>query len=201
HKYTLSKPLTGNTVKAAQFVEVENIDDSKLIYLYLCHWASRLNGDGRDKRIAAAKMVYDSAIEYMCNEKDVIVMGDFNDNPYDESLYGCLRANRCHDAVKKYPNEFFYNPFWRNVVSEFKYSYAGTQDAYRSGSHKYKQFLGTIWHTYDQIVVSGSFLNNGYWHLNEFRTQILTPISLLADFEDSTNFIDHLPIVCEITRA
>ncbi|HFG2176232.1 TPA: endonuclease/exonuclease/phosphatase [Vibrio cholerae] len=200
-KSTLSKPFTGNTVKAAQLVEVKNIDDAKLIYIYLCHWASRLNGDGHDKRVTAAKMVYDSASEYMEEGKDVIVMSDFNDNPYDESLYRCLRANRCHDAVKKYPNEFFYNPFWRNVVSEFKYSYAGTQDTYRSGSHKFKQFLGTIWHTYDQIVVSGSFLNNGYWHLNEFRTQILTPTLLLMDFEDTNHFIDHLPIVCEITRA
>ncbi|MCG3826846.1 endonuclease/exonuclease/phosphatase family protein [Photobacterium damselae] len=201
HKATLSKPFTGNTVKAAQMVEVENIDDSKQIYLYLCHWASRLNGDGHDKRVTAARMVYDSAIEYMEAGKDVIVMGDFNDNPYDESLYRCLKANRCHDAVKKYPNEFFYNPFWRSVVSEYKYSHAGTQNTYRSGSHKFKQFLGTIWHTYDQIVVSGSFLNNGYWHLNEFRTHILTPASLLADFEDSKHFIDHLPIVCEITRV
>ncbi|GGI70229.1 hypothetical protein GCM10007978_05210 [Shewanella hanedai] len=201
HNRTLSKFLTGNTVKAAQLVEVENIDDSKVIYIYLCHWASRLNGDGEAKRITAADIVYNDAIEIMDAGNDVIVMGDFNDNPYDASLNNHLKANRCHDAVKKYPKEYFYNPFWRSIVSEYKYSHAGTAKTYRSGSHKYKQFLGTIWHSYDQIIVSGSFLNNSYWHLNEFRTQILTPEVLLTDFEDSNNFIDHLPVVCEITRV
>lgn len=200
HNRTLSKPLTGNTVKAAQLVEVENIDDSKTIYVYLCHWASRLNGDGEAKRIAAANMVYNSASEFMNEGSDVIIMGDFNDNPYDESLHHCLKASRCHDAVKKYPTEFFYNPFWRSIVSEYKYSHAGVKNTYRSGSHKFKQFLGTIWHSYDQIVVSGSFLSNGYWHLNEYRTQVMAPTEILTHFEDNKHFIDHLPIVCEITR-
>ncbi|PMN73799.1 hypothetical protein BCT27_01290 [Enterovibrio norvegicus] len=201
HNLTLSKVITGNTVKAAQLVEVENIDDSKIIYIFLCHWASRLNGDGEARRVAAANMVYRSACDLMEDGKDVIVMGDFNDNPYDESVNKCLKASRCHDAVKKYPNEYFYNPFWRSLVSEYKYSHLGASTVYRSGSHKFKQFLGTIWHSYDQIVVSGSFLTNGYWHLNEFRTEIMTPSGILADFEDKKNFIDHLPIVCEITRV
>lgn len=199
HKTNLSKAITGNTVKAAQLVEVKNIDDSKVIYVYLCHWASRLNG-GEDKRQEAARMVRISASELMGKGHDVIVMGDFNDNPYDDSLNKILKANRCHDAVKKYPNEFFYNPFWRTVVSEQKYSYAETNKSYRSGSHKYKQFSGTIWHSYDQIVVSGSFLNNSYWHLNEYRTHVMSPESILSHYSDSNHFIDHLPIVCEITR-
>lgn len=201
HNSSLSKFMTGHTVKAAQFVEVENLDDSRLIYVYLCHWASRLNGDGELRRIAAANIVYNSAFELMAAGHDVIVMGDFNDNPYDDSLNKHLNANRCHDAVKKYPNEFFYNPFWRSVVSEYKYSHAGVTTTYRSGSHKFKQFLGTIWHSYDQIVVSGSFLNNSYWHLNEFRTHVMTPEAILTNFEDNGHFIDHLPIVCEITRT
>ncbi|TOL45198.1 hypothetical protein CGH96_23345, partial [Vibrio parahaemolyticus] len=54
HSHNLSKIMTGNTVKAAQLVEVENLDDSKVIHAYLCHWASRLNGDGEARRIAAA---------------------------------------------------------------------------------------------------------------------------------------------------
>ncbi|MBY7924554.1 endonuclease/exonuclease/phosphatase family protein [Vibrio fluvialis] len=200
HKTNLSKPITGNTVKAAQLVEVENIDDSKVIYVYLCHWASRLNG-GEDKRQEAAKIVRNSALEFMEKGHDVIVMGDFNDNPYDDSLNKILKANRCHDAVKKYPKEFFYNPFWRTVVSEQKYSYADTNKSYRSGSHKYKQFSSTIWHSYDQIIVSGSFLNNSYWHLNEYRTHVMSPESILSHYSDINHFIDHLPIVCEITRG
>ncbi|HGF5121755.1 endonuclease/exonuclease/phosphatase family protein [Vibrio parahaemolyticus] len=201
HSHNLSKIMTGNTVKAAQLVEVENLDDSKVIHAYLCHWASRLNGDGEARRIAAADIVYNSASDLMEGDADVIVMGDFNDNPFDISLNKHLNANRCHDAVKKYPKEFFYNPFWRSIVSDYKYSHATTNETYRSGSHRFKQFLGTIWHSYDQIVVSGSFLGNNYWHLNENRTQVVTTAEILTHFDDSKHFIDHLPIICEITRV
>lgn len=198
---SLTKSVTGNTVKAAQVVKITNLDDDKDIYLYLCHWASRLNGDGEKRRISAADIVYNSATALMESGNDVIVMGDFNDNPYDKSVHEHLKANRCHDAVIRYPNEYFYNPFWRSVVSEYKYNHASTNTVYRSGTHKFKQFLGTIWHSYDQILVSGSFLTNSYWHLNEFRTHIISPDPLLTHYDDRSSFIDHLPVVCEVTRT
>lgn len=200
HQYYLSKILTGNTVKAAQLVELINLDDNKTIQLFLCHWASRLNGDGENRRKAAASIVYSSAQELMSENKDVIVMGDFNDNPYDESILTNLKASRCHDAVRKYPNDFFYNPFWRSVVSDKKYSHLADNDEFRSGTHKYKQFLGTIWHSYDQIMFSGSFLGTGVWHLNEQSTKVIDDIGFINDFENNKSLIDHLPVMCEITR-
>lgn len=200
HKNSLSKPITGRTVKAAQIVTVENIDDSKVIYVYLCHWASRLNGDGEEKRIASANMIYNSATEMMVEEKDVIIMGDFNDNPYDQSLNKHLHASRCHDAVRKHPNEFFYNPFWRSVISEYKYSHVKNSRPYRSGSYKHNEFSGAMWHSYDQAILSGSFLTDGYWRLNEYETKVMSFNSILNDYDNNKNFIDHLPIICEITR-
>lgn len=201
HIKGLVKTKTGNTIKAAQLVQLTNLNDNKCIYVYLCHWASRLRGDSESRRIAAADLVYNSATELMSEGHDVIVMGDFNDNPYDASLNSHLHASRCHDAVIKYPNEFFYNPFWRSVVSEKKYSQTTKEVMYRSGTHKFKEFNGTVWHSYDQIIVSGSFLTNSYWHLNEFQTHVMSLNSLLTHYDDKTNFIDHLPIVCEITRS
>jgi len=200
HRHYLSKILTGNTVKAAQLVEIVNLDDNKTIQLFLCHWASRLNGDGENKRKAAASIVYSSAQELMNENNDVIVMGDFNDNPYDESILTNLNASRCHDAVRKYPNEYFYNPFWRSVVSDKKYNHLADNESFRSGSHKYKQFLGTIWHSYDQIMFSGSFLGAGVWHLNEQSTKVIDETGFINDFENNKNLIDHLPVMCEITR-
>jgi endonuclease/exonuclease/phosphatase family metal-dependent hydrolase len=200
HEHYLSKILTNNTVKAAQLVEIVNLDDQKTIHLFLCHWASRRNGDGEKRRKAAANIVYSSAQKLMSENKDVIVMGDFNDNPYDESILTNLNASRCHDAVRKYPNEFFYNPFWRSVVSDKKYSHLTDNDTFRSGTHKYKQFLGTVWHSYDQIMFSGSFLGTGVWHLNEQSTKVIDEIGFINDFENKNSLIDHLPVMCEITR-
>lgn len=200
HQYYLSKVLTGNTVKAAQLVEIVNLDDKQTIQLFLCHWASRLNGDGEDRRKAAANIVFSSVQDLVSENKDVIVMGDFNDNPYDESILTNLKASRCHDSVRKYPNEFLYNPFWRSVVSDKKYSHLSDNEPFRSGTHKYKQFLGTVWHSYDQIMFSGSFLGTGAWHLNEQNTKVIDEVGFINDFENSKNLIDHLPVMCEITR-
>lgn len=201
YKHSINKPITDQIIKAAQVVEVVNIDDNKLIHIYLCHWASRINASGYNKRMESAKMIYQSASELMAKGEDVIVMGDFNDNPYDQSLTDNLHASRCHDTVRKYPNEFFYNPFWRTVVSEYKYSHFAKNVQFRSGTLKFKEFSGTMWHSYDQIMVSGSFLNNGGWHLNEHETKIIASKNILGDYENSNHFIDHLPITCEITRT
>jgi hypothetical protein len=200
HKHYLSKPLTGSTVKAAQVVEIVNLNDKKTIQLFLCHWASRRHGDGEKRRQSAANMVYSSALDFMSDNKDVIIMGDFNDNPYDESVLKNLNATRCHDAVRKYPKEYFYNPFWRTVVSDKKYNHLSDKDTFRSGTHKYKQFQGTIWHSYDQIMLSGSFLGGGSWHLNEQSTKVIDEIGFINDFENNKNIIDHLPVMCVITR-
>jgi hypothetical protein len=200
YQYQLSKVSTGNTVKAAQLVEIINLDDQKRIQLFLCHWPSRLNSDGEKRRKAAADMVYLSASELMSKNEDVILMGDFNDNPYDESVLHNLKASRCHDTVRKYPNEYFYNPFWRSVVSDKKYNYLINNEAFRSGSYRYKQFQGTLWHSYDQIIFSSSFLGTGIWYLNEYSTKVLDEISFINDFDDRKNIIDHLPVICEINR-
>ena len=195
-----SRVMTANTVKGAQVVRIDSINDEKPIFVYLCHWASRLNGDGEARRIAAANLVYDNAQRYMRDNEYVVVMGDFNDNPYDKSLNECMRASRCHDAVRLYPLEYFYNPFWRTIVSEQKYTHTHSSSIFPSGTHKYRQFLGTVWHSYDQILMSGSFLNEGYWHLDETKTYIVQDRNLLNDYNETRHFIDHLPIICEITR-
>lgn len=201
HIKTLSKVITDNTIKAAQEVEITNIDDQELIYVYLCHWASRLNGDGERRRTSAADIVKNSCHEYLNNDKHVIIMGDFNDNPYDIALIKYLNASYCLDTVRKYPNEYFYNPFWRTLVSESKHSHASINTTtYRAGTHKHKQFNGTLWHSYDQMLFSGQFIINNYWHLNEFATKIVASQQILNDYTDVNKFIDHLPIICEITR-
>lgn len=189
-----------NYIKAGQVIKVNINGEEDSIYVYLCHWPSRLRGDGKDKRTLAAEYIYTDAVKRMRQGKDIIVMGDFNDNPYDDSLSRYLRANRCHDYVKKYPMELFYNPFWRTVVSESKFSYADSNNTYRSGTHKYNQMGGSVWHSYDQICVSGSLIGAGNWYLNEHATTVISSQNILDDYNNTNNFIDHLPIACEITR-
>ncbi|WP_139799914.1 endonuclease/exonuclease/phosphatase family protein [Plesiomonas shigelloides] len=197
----LSKVTTGQTVKGAQVVQVTNIDDGKVIYFYLCHWASRLNGDGERKRINSAVMVKDSAFELIEAGNDVIIMGDFNDNPYDVSLREHMNATRCLDAVRKYPVEYLYNPFWRSLVSENMHYHANENESYSSGTLKFKEFAGTMWHSYDQILLSSGFVSGQTWRLNELATKVVMVDEIISDFNNNNVFIDHLPVVCEITRV
>lgn len=201
HTRSLSRVKSGNIIKAAQLIEVRPTDSEKLMKVYLCHWASRLNSGSEIKRKLAADIVYSSAQEFMVDGDDVIVMGDFNDNPYDESVHINLNSSRCHESVIAYPKEYFYNPFWRSIISENKYSQLLVdKTSFRSGTTKYKQLNGTLWHSYDQMLFSGSFLGNGDWHLNENATKVLDDYDFLNDFESRNSPIDHLPVLCELTN-
>ncbi|MGR5388517.1 endonuclease/exonuclease/phosphatase family protein [Vibrio crassostreae] len=203
HERSISRKITGNTIKGAQLVRIIEIDTKKEIYTYLCHWPSRLM-DTRDKRSEAAKMVNYDASNQVSEGHDVIIMGDFNDNPYDSTMTDGLKATRCHDAVKKYPDELFYNPFWREVVSPVKYNNTTSTSEFKSGTYKYKNNIdgvAVMWNCLDQILLSGSFLTGAFWHLNENNTHIELDTEILQDYEGSDSKIDHLPIVCEVTLA
>lgn len=191
--------VTGNTLKVAQVVNVGNVFDDSSFRLYLCHWASKLYGDGMARRDEAAKYLYADCKTLMNDGGSVIVMGDFNAEPYENCLVNEMRANRCHEAVKKYPREFFYNPFWRTIVSEKRFGYLMNNEEFRSGSYRYKEFKNTIWHSLDQIILSGSFLNGNDWQLNEFFTNVLYDESFYEEGKKMN--IDHFPVICEIVKV
>nr|AKN38506.1 endonuclease/exonuclease/phosphatase [Vibrio splendidus] len=123
HLKDLTSKKQGRTIKAAQKIKVIELKDGDEFLLYLCHWPSRLMGNAESKRLRAADMLYLDSSEEMSNGKLAIIMGDFNDNPYDPSIQNNLCALRCHDATRKYPTEIFYNPFWRKLVSNSNYNY------------------------------------------------------------------------------
>lgn len=203
HINGISRKVQGANILGAQLVKMTSVRDSSEIYVYICHWRARIM-DAREQRMKAADSVRRSAEQQLELGKDVIIMGDFNDNPYDPSLTRGLQATRCHDAAIKFPDELFYNPFWRSVVSEKKHHRTTSKTSYKSGTFRYKgdyDGVTVMWNCYDQIVLSGSFLNGERWHLNELKTDIERDSKIMNDYDDGKHLIDHLPIICEITRA
>ncbi|WP_444906681.1 endonuclease/exonuclease/phosphatase family protein [Microbulbifer sp. SSSA008] len=198
---SITKIIENNTIKAAQVVNLYNLDDGEKISIFLCHWASRLNGNGFERRAKSARLVNDYAMQIMESGEHVIVMGDFNDNPYDSSMIDHLDSSRCIETVARYPKQYLYNPFWREIISAEKYSHTSCGQLFRSGTLKYKSGAGTLWHTYDQMLFSGSFLGQGDWHLNEHETKVLSREEFIEPFDDKDSFIDHMPIVSELTRV
>lgn len=128
-----------------------NLDKEK-VHILINHWPSRRAGtqETADKRIAAAERNSEIIAEIQKNDPDakVIVMGDFNDNPQNES-------------VKNLVGTSFYNPM----------ELLHTQI---SGSLSYKG----NWNLFDQILFSNNFLQQHGNRFRFKKAKIFDPDSL-----------------------
>lgn len=74
---------------------VKGILNDEIVHIYVNHWPSKRNGydETRAKRIEIAHMIH-SEIKLIDEENPkVIIMGDFNDNPNDDSIKEHLTSN------------------------------------------------------------------------------------------------------------
>ena len=126
---------------------VSGLLDNELIHIIVNHWPSRSGGEERSRagRMAAAelnKKIIDSLQNKYKNAK-IITMGDFNDDPHDDSMKKILNAKKYIEDVKI---NGIYNPM------EVILSDQGI------GSNAYRD----AWQLFDQILVTEPFLNKKY---------------------------------------
>lgn len=155
------------------------------------HWPSRLGGQERSSylREAAAKLskhIADSLWAIRPNQ-GVIIMGDLNDDPQDKSCAVALGAQR--DAEGVAPHGFF-NPWWKVLESG-----VGTL-SYRGA-----------WNLFDQIIVSGTLMQDSYDNLHYWNCIINdfdflyqqdgpykgTPLRTYAGGKWLDGYSDHFP--------
>ncbi|MEX6685993.1 endonuclease/exonuclease/phosphatase [Danxiaibacter flavus] len=113
------------------------------VHVFVNHWPSRLGGEARSEpaRIAAAnvnRQIIDSLLQSNADCK-IIVMGDLNDDPVNNSVTKGLRANGHANALRAGE---LYNPWLE----------------------KYRKGIGTLayqdaWSLFDQIILSQGWLN------------------------------------------
>ena len=124
--------------------------DSEFIHLFVCHFPSRRGGANvsNNSRKLAATIVWQKCLKIWKKEKyaNIIVMGDMNDNPNDLSMVKGLHSVGEYHKVEL---QSLFNPF----------------------SEIFKQGKGTLahndeWALFDQILVSGNFMNQkkSGWH-------------------------------------
>jgi len=121
---------------------VKGIMDRDTVHVMVNHWPSRRGGEAASRPLrsgcaAIARGVADSirAINPMAK---IIIMGDMNDDPVNESMFKILEAKPDRKKVK--PEQFF-NPFY----SFYKKG---------MGSNAYQD----AWSLFDQIVVSYGYV-------------------------------------------
>ena len=108
----LSTPFEGDTVHLTRgFLIVDGQMAGERVCFIVNHWPSR--GAKSPVRVHAAKQVRALADSLMRTDKKLklIVMGDMNDDPMDESMV-TLGARKYAKQVKKGE---FYNPWWETL--------------------------------------------------------------------------------------
>lgn len=195
-------PLTdknGNPVKTREILYVSGIlKEQDTLHLFINHWPSRYSGmlETKSLRIQAAQLLRKKTDELFSKypAPKIIIAGDFNDQPRDESLMKYLKAENIQGEME---GNRLYN-----------LSYHWTESG--SGTHKYL----SQWFVFDQIIVSGALLNskNGFYteeqnakivHLPflvepDARYGGMQPQSTYNGFTYQGGFSDHLPIILKL---
>ncbi|MEZ5197233.1 MAG: hypothetical protein R2764_12780 [Bacteroidales bacterium] len=175
------------------------ISETDTLHLFVNHWPSRYGGymATRPKREFVARLLRsqaDSLISLTINPF-ILIMGDFNDEPVDESLAKYLNAKM--DTL--------------NFVDSDLINLMGFIDRdWKTGTSKYQE----SWNIIDQIIVSGNFLKKGNpVYIDPNSIKIYNPGFLLEDdlkhtgkkpfrtyngFKYIGGFSDHLPVCVDV---
>lgn len=167
------------------------------LVLILNHWPSRSGGqlESEPFRIMVAENLsywVERIYEELGNETSILLMGDFNDNPYDRSITKYLQSTNIKKKVMNARNHFFYNLMYQFVDKNI-------------GTHVYGNEVNIL----DQFLVSKNILSQSGTHpfkidkvdiidfpeliKGDYKKAIRFSRPNKSDF-DPNGFSDHLPI-------
>lgn len=117
------------------------------VHVFVNHWPSRYGGEleSQHRRKLAANLLrsyVDSLCLLQAKMPKIVIMGDFNDSPQDESIVRYLRANEMNSFNEN--NCELLNLFFNSQQLGFK------------GTLKYQH----QWQIFDQIIISASLCND-----------------------------------------
>ena len=135
---------------------VSGILDNEKVHFIVNHWPSRYGGEKRSRplRIQAAKLCRTIIDSIMQVEEDpkIIVMGDFNDDPIDNSMKKHLNTS---DEKNNLSEKELYNPMLK----------------------LHEQGLGTLayrdqWNLFDQLILSKALIGDDRNTYKLYKTKI-----------------------------
>jgi len=186
-------------LKTGEVVRFRLVETGDHFTLAFSHWPSRRTASEMEPVRAQLGMALRSSLVRLHEgEPDsfMILMGDYNDDPFSPSLADHLLATRDR-ALATRDTRFLYNPFWKWIGE----SHHGAEDSASGGfcgTHFYPNGGTSRWFTYDQIIFSSSFLRDGTMVLNEKGCCILAPPLLRTKVMTRTEIFDHLPVLATV---
>jgi predicted extracellular nuclease len=175
---------------------IAGINDT--LHLFVNHWPSRWGGQAatapyRNYTALVLRSLTDSLVAINPFAK-IVIMGDFNDDPEDESLKKYLGAG--FDYERPEAGKLY------NISREIRKS--------RNGSYKFQG----VWYLFDQFIVSGSMINGmeklqtSPESVNVYNADFLLiydpawfgfkPFRSYEGFRYTGGFSDHLPVFLDI---
>lgn len=186
-------------IKTREILYVEGIMNGRdTLHFFVNHWPSRYSGLLETKPLrneAAALLGNKVAVLFKDkNKPKIVILGDFNDNPSDESITGILKAK----------------PLSAEISAGGLYNLSATWKTNESGTLKFQ----SQWFTFDQIIVSGTLLNastglrtsedNASINSSPFLLEEdekyggLKPRRTYYGFTYNEGFSDHLPVLLKL---
>lgn len=191
----------GEALKAGARFSFKEKATNETIHIVLSHWPMHKECAHDMKKTELACCI-NSEIRRLkeCDQNEqipfVILMGDYNDEPFSTSLSYHLGSTRDRGFLEKNP-EIIYNPFWRHLGEHKPHNYCKNESIY-CGTHFYKKGRCSRWFTFDQIMFSSAFINaDRNLILAENRTSIIHTDEIIGKITGKGVF-DHLPVTSTV---
>jgi len=169
------------------------------IHVFVNHWPSRWGGqlatDPKRKYVADLLKKKTDSILKVLPKANIVIMGDFNDEPIDESLQINLNAGNIGDSTD---------------LVNLMIPYANNKSI---GSHKYQESWGTL----DQIIVtkylllpsnsisiknsSATIFNASFLLENDVKFMGHKPYRTFIGFKFNGGYSDHLPVFVDLCKT
>jgi hypothetical protein len=184
------------SLKLGELTMFEALGTGKILNVVVSHWPSpRYAAEFSAKRDELGTLMRQSLEELRRADPDVylVLMGDFNADPYSKTLSQHLLATRDRKLAARDPR-YLYNPFWRCLGESYPIGHPDAESSicgtffYPSGDH-------TQWFTFDQIMFSSSFLREGPMLLVEEYSRIIATPVLRNGLSRKEPLCDHFPVL------
>lgn len=171
------------------------------LHIFVNHFPSKFGGllATQSKRLQAAQLLCSLVENIQAQDSSafILAMGDFNDEPSDESLEIGLQCQRPWRGA----------PYVKGAIFNLMYPLEG-----KVGSHKYQ----AEWSLIDHFIVNGALMDTAAsLHIVPHKTEVFSPAFLLMEDDNYQGdkvfrtfygskylggYSDHLPIICRIRQ-
>lgn len=142
-KYTVTLPDRNDKTRDILFTELKSKRNGETVYFLVNHWPSRREGqlESEPNRLAAAKVLRSAVDQILRTDADanIVIMGDFNDDPDNTSMSKVLKASLQSMGVDE-------DDLFNAIASQHLPSSRGSLE------------YNDRWNLFDQLIVSGNLL-------------------------------------------